>query len=155
MSRPRYWWWGTIKALIRQYPKMREAMQDQLPAAATARYGPQTPQNGAGRALEGAVVKRLSDREVQDYEAVRAAIRETAKMENGEARLAIIDLLYWKRYWKTIDGAAYEVGYSTDRAEDFHGEFIRLVGFYMGYLPREKVRRKRNVTAQSQKPVSK
>ena len=155
MSRPRYRWWPYVKNVIRAYPELRKTLTEPVCTPMTARYGPQTPQNGPGRALEGAVVKRLSDREADDYEAVKAAIRETAKMENGEARLAIIDLLYWKRYWKTIDGAAYEVGYSTDRAEDFHGEFIRLVGFYMGYLPREKVRRKRNVTAQSQKPVSK
>lgn len=151
MSSPRYWWWGAVKALIRQYPEMRKTMQDQLPAAATAHYGPQTPHSGPGRVLESTAIKRLSDREVADYEAVESAIRETAKMETGEIRLAIIDLLYWKRYWKTIDGAAYEVGYSKDRAADFHGEFIRLVGYYMGYLPREKVRRKRNVTSQSQK----
>lgn len=116
---------------------------------------PSDAADGPGRALEGTVVKRLSDREVQDYEAVRAAIRETAKMENGEARLAVIDLLYWKQYWKTIDGAAYEVGYSTDRAKEIHGEFIRLVGFCLGYLPREKVRKRRNVTPQSQNPVLK
>lgn len=93
----------------------------------------------------------LSDRELSDCESVEAAIRETARMESGKARLMVIDLLYWKRYWKTIDGAAYEVGYSPDRVKDFHGEFIRLVAFHLGYIPREKIPRKRNVTPQGQK----
>lgn len=137
MSRPRYWWWGTVKALIRQYPEMQKVIQDQLPAAATARYGQQTPHSGSGRALEDTAIKRLSDSETRDYEAVRAAIRETAKMSNGEARLAIIDLVYWKQT-HNIQGAGMATGYSKKQAERFCADFILLVAFYQGRITREE-----------------
>lgn len=75
-------------------------------------------------------------------------------MGTGDARLAIIDLVYWRRT-RTLQGAALDVGYSYDRAKDFHSEFIRLVACYMGYIPRNKIKKKGIVTPQSQKPVRK
>ena len=94
MSRRDYPWWGDVKRLIEQYPELKEAMRDQLPAAATAQCCPLTPQGGTGRALESLAVKRLSRRETAEIEALDAAIRETARKPTGEARLAIIDLVY-------------------------------------------------------------
>lgn len=64
-------------------------------------------------------------------------------MDTGRDRLRLIELLYWQRYWKTIEGAAYEVGYSTQRAKEIHGEFIRLVAYYRRLIPRENVPKKR------------
>ena len=155
MSRPRYDWWGYMLNIIRRYPERKKQLEELRQTPVTPKYAVERYGNGSCNPVEVAATKNLGEQEMREFEAVSAAIRETAKMATGEARLAIIDLLYWKRYWKTIDGAAYEVGYSKDRVKDFHGEFVRLVGYYMGYLPREKVRRKRNVTPNSQKTVSK
>lgn len=126
MSRPRYRWWGYVKNVIRAYPELRKKLMEPIHMPVTAKYGPHTGQNGAGRALEGAVAKRLSGRDVAEFEAVDAAIRETAKLENGEARLAIIDLVYWKRS-HTLAGAGMRVGYSYSRTKDFHQQFFMLV----------------------------
>lgn len=141
-----------MKNVIRAYPELRERLLETPETAVTARYGPQTRQNGAGRPIECSAVQRLSSRDAEEYEAVNAAIRETARMSNGEARLAIIDLVYWKRS-QTLAGAGMQVGYSPDRSKEVHGEFVRLVGFYLDLLPREKVRKTRNVTPKSHNPV--
>ena len=45
--------------------------------------------------------------------------------------------------WKTIEEAAYEVGYSTQRAKKIHGEFIRLVAYHRRLIPQENVHKKR------------
>lgn len=142
MSRRDYPWWGDVKRLIEQYPELKEAMRDQLPAAATAQYGPLTPQSAPGRVLESLVVKRLSRREAAEIEAVEAAIRETARKPTGEARLAIIDLVYWRKSHR-LYGAAMEIGYSEIQAKRYSAEFIRLVAFYLGKIPRAEVRSRR------------
>lgn len=146
MSRPRYRWWGYVKNVIRAYPELREKLTEPVHTPVTAKYGPQTRQNGAGRALEGAVVKRLSGRDVTEFVAVEAAIRETAKLENGEARLAIIDLVYWKRS-HTLAGAGMQVGYSYRQARRFQESFVYTVAENLGV--------KERMAPKSQKSVSK
>ena len=68
-----------------------------------------------------------------------AAIRETARKPTGEARLAIIDLVYWRKSHR-LYGAAMEIGYSEQQAKRYNAEFIRLVAFYLGKIPRSEVK---------------
>ena len=77
------------------------------------------------------MAKKLSSRDVAEFEAVEAAIRETAKMENGEARLAIIDLVYWKRS-HTLAGAGMQVGYSYEWAKRVQRKFALSVAENLG-----------------------
>lgn len=156
MSKPRYWWWGSIQAALRAYPKLKQRYETP-DVALTARYaeGVGGHDSTTGRTTETAALQRLYDGDYKVYLAIKAAVEETEQMETGRERLAIIELIYWKRYWKTIEGAAYEVGYSRSRAEDFHGEFIRLVGYYMGYIPWREIPRKGKITLNSQKSVRK
>lgn len=155
MSKPRYWWWGSIQNALRAYPRLKQ--QYEAPnVAVTARYAEGVGHGSdPGRTTETTALQRLYDGDYKVYLAIKAAIDETAQMETGQARLKLIELIYWKRYWKTIEGAAYEVGYSKDRAKELHTEFVRLVGHYMGYIPRDKVAKRRNVTLNSQKSVRK
>ena len=131
MSKPRYRWWGYVKNVIRAYPELRGRLLEALDTAVTARYGPQTRRNGSGRPIERSVVQRLSGRDAEEYEAVNAAIRETARMSNGEARLAIIDLVYWKRS-HTLAGAGMQVGYSYRHTQRVHEQFAYLVAENLG-----------------------
>ena len=75
-------------------------------------------------------------------EAVDAARRETLRMWNGEKRLAIIDMVHWKRS-HTLAGAGMVVGCSEARAKQINGEFIRLVAYYLGKISRSEVKQKR------------
>ena len=142
MSKPRYWWWGSIQNALRAYPRLKQ--QYEAPnVAVTARYAEGVSHGSdPGRTTETAALERLYDGDYQIYLAITAAVEETERMTNGRDRLRIIELIYWKRYWKTIEGAAYEVGYSKDRAKEMHTEFIRLVGHHMGYIPHARVAKK-------------
>lgn len=146
MSKPRYRWWGYVKNVIRAYPELERRASELPPVSMTARYGPSTPSGGEGRPVEGAAVKRLSHRDATEYEAVRAAIRDTAKLPNGDTRLKIIELVYWKRS-HTLWGAGREVGYSYAQVKRFQEKFICLVA--------EKLDLKEKMSHKSQKPVSK
>ena len=144
MSKPRYWWWGSIQNALRAYPRLKR--QYETPnVAVTARYAEGVGGHGSdpGRTTETAALERLHDGDYKIYLAITAAVEETEQMTNGRDRLRLIELLYWKRYWKTIEGAAYEVGYSTQRAKEIHGEFIRLVAYHRRLIPRENVHKKR------------
>ena len=143
MSKPRYWWWGSIQNALRAYPRLKQ--QYGAPnVAVTARYSEGVSHDSSpGRTTETAALERLHDGDYKIYLAITAAVEETEQMTNGRDRLRLIELLYWKRYWKTIEGAAYEVGYSTQRAKEIHGEFIRLVAYHRRLIPRENVHKKR------------
>ena len=143
MSKPRYWWWGSIQNALRAYPRLKQ--QYEAPnVAVTARYAEGVGHGSdPGRTTETAALERLYDGDYKIYLASTAAVEETEQMDTGRDRLRLIELLYWQRYWKTIEGAAYEVGYSTQRAKEIHGEFIRLVAYYRRLIPRENVPKKR------------
>lgn len=145
MSKPRYWWWGSIQNALRAYPRLKQ--QYEAPnVAMTARYAEGVGHDSTpGRTTETAALERLYDGDYKIYLAITAAVEETEQMDTGRDRLRLIELLYWQRYWKTIEGAAYEVGYSKSRAEDFHGEFIRLIAYYLHLIPREKIPRNKRL----------
>lgn len=146
MSKPRYRWWGYVKAVIRAYPALAKVMQEPIYTATTARYSAQPSQGGSGRSLECAVIKRLTGRDVEEYEAVSAAIQATERLPNGAARLKIIDLVYWQGT-HTLAGAGYQVGYSYRRARDLHQQFVCTVAENLGL--------KEKMGSKSQKSVRK
>ena len=141
VSKPRYWWWGSIQSALRAYPRLKQRYE--MPdVALTARYAAVVGHDSApGRPTEMAALQRLYDGDYKVYLAIKAAIDETAQMETGRARLAIIDLLYFRRIC-SLQGASMGVGYSYGRAKEVRQEFIRLVAYYMGYLPKSEVRKK-------------
>lgn len=133
MSKPRYRWWSYVKNVIRAYPELEQILREPIHTPVTAKYSSAPTKTAAGRAMERAAVKRLSGRDVAEYEAVLAAISETARMDTGEVRLTIIDLVYWKQS-HTLAGAGMKVGYSYRRTRDFHQQFFYQVAENLGLL---------------------
>lgn len=88
MSKPRYRWWGYVKAMLRAYPQ-----------GVTA----------------------------EERVAIEASIEETRRLVDGEDRLKIVDLVFFKET-HTLAGSAVQVPCSIDTAQKYHADFIRLVG---------------------------
>lgn len=59
--------------------------------------------------------------------AVEAAVKETEQLADGGERLRLIDLVLWKRT-HTLQGAALACYVSERTAQEWHRQFIRLVG---------------------------
>lgn len=152
MSKPRYAWWGYMINIIRRYPERRQALAELRRMKVTVNYEASGHGGGGERTVEQIALRELDPQEMKEYEAVTAAIHDTEQMETGQARLKIIGLLYWYGWRKNLTGAAREVGYSRSRAEDFHGEFVRLVAYHMGYISRDKVSRTGKITLRGQQP---
>ena len=105
MSKPRYGWWSYAKYMVREYPTLkREHLDHQLAPAKKA-----------------------------EYYAVLMAVEQTKGLQTGRDRLALVDMVFWSQS-HTLDGAAYVLGYSAITAKRFHGDFLRLVGFYRGLV---------------------
>lgn len=66
-----------------------------------------------------------------ESEAVQRAIEKTKLLRDGEERLKLIDLVFWKQSY-TLSGASYQCNISYETAVKWHGDFIRLVGVEMG-----------------------
>ena len=62
-----------------------------------------------------------------ERDAVEAAIEITRSMPDGQARLRLMELIYWRGSHK-IAGASRKIPCSERTALQWHGEFIRLVG---------------------------
>lgn len=131
MSKPRYRWWGYVKAVIRAYPELKARYDELHSASVTAAYGSFAGGGGPGDPTGRTAVRELPRQEQIEYDAVRQAIEETAAMRTGRDRLRIADMVFWKRS-HTLDGAAMCIPCSWRTAAQYHGDFIHLVAKYMG-----------------------
>ena len=131
MSKPRYGWWSYAKYMVRVYPALRREYQELQSQRITQESSVVSGTAGITRTTENAALRQLSPAKQAEYDAVTKAIEATKILKNGKERLAIIDMVFWKKS-HNIDGAAYVLNYSGISGERFHRDFLRLVGYYRG-----------------------
>ena len=119
--------------MIRRYPALKLEYDDLHGQSVTASYSGMPHCGGAGRAVETLAIRELPTNSQREYEAVRRAIEQTERYQNGLQRLAIIRMVLWDRQY-TLDGAALQIPCSWRTAAQWHGEFIRLVASNYGLL---------------------
>ena len=136
MSKPRYFWWGYVRACIRDYPaKCREITEKQSVKDAAL---PCVRIQGLRRPTEGKVLARLSSagftgQKKREYDGVRLAEEETMHLRDGKERVRLIRLMYQASAFK-LPRAAEEIHVSERTARRWHGEFVRLVASHMGLM---------------------
>lgn len=146
MSKPRERWWGYVKACIRAYPELKSKTMELHRTPITPRYGGSGGAGGPSDPVSSAALRTLPPQEQREYEAIEAAIRETAMMQDGATRLAIIELVFWRQS-HTLQGAAIQTHLSYRSARRRQEQFIRSVAQNMGLLER--------LAPKSQQPVLK
>ena len=129
MSKPREKWWGYVKACIREYPAIYQALE-------AARAEAVAPENHRARPTEWEALIHiegifpddsniLSGQRAREFYGVRNAIIKTARLQDGPERLKLIETVFWKRS-HTLAGAAALCNVSERTARRWHGDFIRL-----------------------------
>ena len=78
------------------------------------------------RAYPGRVGKELDGTALAEFKAVEAAIESTSRRRDGEARMAVVNMVLIKGTHK-IPGAAMMIPCSERTAVQWHGDFIREV----------------------------
>ena len=126
-----------MKNVIYAYPYLKSQCEAPVHMPITAQYSLTPPKSEVGRNVEDVVSKRVSSNDYAEYEAVLKTVRETARLDTGEARLTIIDLVYWKRS-HTLAGAGGQVGYSYGHAKRMQEQFIKLVAKNMGIFNKDE-----------------
>lgn len=134
MSTPRYDWWPYVKGMIRRYPELcaeqAELRKTQLSPAMTGMP------HGRGKTTDpvaDTALRELPEINRRELEAVRQAIEETRTLPNGEERLEMVRLVFWKRT-HTLEGAAIKCHMSYVTARRWHGEFIKRTAQSFGLL---------------------
>ena len=133
MSKPRYRWWGYVKAVVRAYPVLRDKYNHLHNQSLCAALSGMPHGSDVARTTETIATTELPPAEQREYDAVRRAIGTTERYKNGRDRLKIIELVYWKQS-HTLAGAALYIPASYDAAQNWQGEFIRLVASYLGVM---------------------
>ena len=134
MSKPRYDWWPYVKGMIRRYPELcarqeelrRTKMSPNLTGMPGAHGQTSDP-------VADAALRELPEINRRELEAVRQAIEETRALPNGEERLEMVKLVFWKKM-HTLDGAAMTCHVSYITARRWHGEFIKSTAQAFGLL---------------------
>ena len=132
MSSPRYGWWQYAKYMIRIYPELKQELELLQAQKVTAGSMEVRGSNTASRTTETAALKQLSPAKQRQYDAVSKAIEITKRSRNGDIKLNVIDLVFWKASHK-IDGAAMRLYIGETTAKHYHRDFIRLVGYCYGF----------------------
>lgn len=132
MSSPRYGWWQYAKYMIRIYPELKQELELLQAQKVTAGSMEVRGSNTASRTTETAALKQLSPAKQRQYDAVSKAIEITKRSRNGDIKLNVIDLVFWKASHK-IDGAAMRLYIGETTAKRYHCDFIRLVGYCYGF----------------------
>lgn len=69
----------------------------------------------------------------RELNAVRDAIASTQSLASGKERLALIDMMYWKKS-HTMDGACMDIHIAQATAKRYHGAFIYAVAEAYGLM---------------------
>lgn len=123
MSKPRYKWWGFVKAIIRAYPMHCEDLRNIREQSVVPVYGATGRGTDVNRAAESVALRELPFEDMKEYLAVEKTIRDTMRYPNGADRVKLIEMVFFKRT-HTLHGAAMALFVSYGTAKNWHNKFI-------------------------------
>lgn len=127
MSKPRYDWWSYIKAIIRRYPERLAEYRDlHDPSFSIALTGLPGRKNSTSDPTAATALKEMPPRVQKEFDAVHKAVKDTLCSPNGQHKIRLISLVFWKRS-HTLAGAAMQIPCGIQTAKKWHGEFIKRV----------------------------
>lgn len=134
MSKPRERWWGYARNMIRDYPELKDAL-DNLHAQSMVAKASGMPSGGpAGRTVESIALRQLPEDDQREYDAVAKAIEATRLLPDGQRHIDLIRLVYWSKRNVRLQDAAMKLNISEQTAKYWHGDFVRLVGKFRGLI---------------------
>lgn len=133
MSKTKYNWWGFVKNIIRKYPDYCRELESIREQKITANYSATAHGSGVSKPVETLALRELPKAEQKQYDAVVGAISMTKRLKDGEERLKLIDMVFWKKT-RNLQGAAMVCNVSYGTAKRWHKEFIISTALCYGEL---------------------
>lgn len=124
-------WRMRTKQIIRRYPELCRAEADLRTATITAGFEELRSGNGTSRTTEDLALRTLSPADQRELDAVRNAIATTMRYRNGNERLRLMDLIFWRSRPYELRPAADRIHVSYHTAQIWHADFIALTDAYM------------------------
>ena len=117
------------RCALKQYPKLKRR-QNENDMQITAQYNGVAVQHGASRVTENIALRStLTEREENIISAVEFALRMQNYYPNGDERMKMIEMVYFKKT-HTLAGAAEVCHYSVDAVFRWNVEILTAV--YVG-----------------------
>lgn len=132
MSKPRYNWWSHAKAIIRDYPELKQQYDDLHRQRVTQCCTGMPGGSGGGRVIEDIALRQLPLCKQREYDAVFKAINSTKRKADGDKRLHLIRMVYWDQT-HTVAGAALKLYIHPQTGKNWHRDFVYEVGKNMGW----------------------
>lgn len=134
MSKPRYRWWGFVRRMIRDYPGLKNQLDDLHQQSVTPSLSGMPGGGAINRSTEMTALRQLSNPDDQAaYEAVTKAVEVTLLKSGGDEKLALIRLMYWASCPRSFTAAADELHISSRTARRWHAQFVRTVAVCYGF----------------------
>lgn len=124
-------WRMRTKAIIRRYPELCRAESELRAAKITAGFEEMRSGNEATRSTELLALRELPPRDQRELDAVRNAIATTMRYRNGQDRLKLIDLVFWRPRPYELRPAADRIHVSYQTAKIWHNDFVALTDAYL------------------------
>ncbi len=126
-------WRQDTRRIIRKYPELRRREMALHEQKVTPTYSGMPGGGCASRTTETIATRTLNATDQRNLDAVKKAIETTMRYRNGDLRIRVIDLMYWKKT-HTMEGAAMQTHVSIRTAQDWHNAFVELVDAYLRIL---------------------
>lgn len=133
MSKPKFRWWAFVKAMIRDYPTLKEDWQNLHETSITANYSAMPKGGNAGRTVETIALRQMEPDDQKVYDAVSRAIEIMSLLPEGKRRVDMINLCYWVKNPMSLKSAALHLYISERTAKRWHGAFVRCVAKCYGF----------------------
>lgn len=126
-------WRKDAKEIIRRYPELQRRERELHNTSVTPSYRGMPGGQSAARTTENTALKSLPPGEQRELDAVQRAINTTLRYRNGELRLRVVDLVFW-RGSHNLQGAALECHVAYPTAKAWHNDFVSLVDAFSRVL---------------------
>ena len=120
-------WRGEARTALRLYPKLKRR-QGENEMQITPVYGGAAVQHSASRTTEDVALRSpLTDRELNIISAVELELYEQSKYYNADARLKMIQLLYFSDKRMPLEAVAEKCEYSVEALKRWNTEVLKAV----------------------------
>ena len=133
MSSPRYPWWPSAVRMVQNFPTWKAELEQLHSQSVSAGEGGIPSGGEVSRKTENIALRQLPPRKQEELDAVNKAIEITSMMPDGDRRVKLIRLMYWKGRKLRIVDVIDPVGVAEATGWRWHSAFIELVGICAGY----------------------
>lgn len=120
--------------MVRNYPIWKAQYNELHSQSCVAELSGMPKGGNVSRTTENIALLQLPPAIQNEHDAVTRAVDITMLLPDGEKRVELIRLMYWKGKKLGITDAISQIGVSEITGKRWHGAFIRLVGECAGYM---------------------